>query len=156
MSDDRDLGLLMATAFNAYVDGLHAHLASEGHTEFRPVDGYLFRVIHEQGTVTVSEVAEILGVSKQAASQAVQSLERRGYVVVEADGADGRRRIVRLSERAESVRNSAIAFARAVEARLVADLGARPVATLRRSLDAIVDLRADDASPLVRRLAAIT
>jgi DNA-binding MarR family transcriptional regulator len=154
-SSDRDLGLLMATSFNAFVDGLHSHLASMGHTELRPVDGYLFRVIHEQGRATVSEVAEILGVSKQAASQAVQSLERRGYVVVEADGDDGRRRIVRLTDRAESVRTSAIAFARSVEEELADELGAARVAELRQSLEALIALRADDASPLVQRLAAI-
>src|SRR5215471_14233994 len=95
--DARDLGLLMAVGFNAYVDALHHQLVGEGHEVRSPYDGYLFRVLHDEGSATVSELGRILGVTKQAASQAVQSLQRRGLVVVEADGSDARRRLVRLS-----------------------------------------------------------
>ena len=165
METRRDLGLLMAAAFNAYVDALHERLrvATEeldggpdgDFTDFRPVDGYLFRVLHHRASATVTEISELLGVTKQAASQAVQSLQRRGYVVVEADGSDGRRRIVRLSAKGEAVRGHAIGIADDIEAELVTAVGAHAVSGLRRSLDALIDSRAEGGSALVRGLAAV-
>jgi DNA-binding MarR family transcriptional regulator len=151
----RDLGLLMAVGFNAYVDALHGRLVGQGHDVRSPYDGYLFRVLHDEGRATVSELGQILGVTKQAASQAVQSLQRRGLVVVEADGADARRRLVRLSPEGEQVRRSAIAYADATEAALVERLGPRKVGALREALETLIELTDDEASPLVQRLATI-
>jgi DNA-binding MarR family transcriptional regulator len=152
---DRDLGLALATTFISCVDALHQHLQQHDHEVFRPYDGYLFRILHDEGQATVSELATVLGVTKQAASQAVQSLVRRGFAVVEADAADARRRIVRLSTKGEEARRSAVGFHDALERELVARLGAREVAAMREALDTLVDITEDDASPLARRLAQV-
>jgi DNA-binding MarR family transcriptional regulator len=45
------------------------------------------------------DVADPLGVTKQAASQLVEQLVQRGYVTREADPADARSRILRLTDR---------------------------------------------------------
>ncbi len=45
------------------------------------------------------DVADYLGVTKQAASQLVEQLVQRGYVVREADPGDARSRILKLTER---------------------------------------------------------
>jgi DNA-binding MarR family transcriptional regulator len=152
---DRDLGLALATTFISCVDALHEHLQQHDHEVFRPYDGYLFRILHDEGQATVSDLAAVLGVTKQAASQAVQSLVRRGFAVVEADAADARRRIVRLSAKGEAARRSAVGFHASLEHELVERLGARKVAAMREALDTLVDITADDASPLALRLAQV-
>jgi DNA-binding MarR family transcriptional regulator len=51
------------------------------------------------GDASMIDVADYLGVTKQAASQLVEQLVQRGYVVREADPADARSRRLRLTER---------------------------------------------------------
>jgi DNA-binding MarR family transcriptional regulator len=75
--------------------------------------------------------------------------------VVEADGTDGRRRLVRLSAKGKAARRTAIAFADEVEHELIERIGPRKAAAMRDGFEALLEATADRQSPLVRRLSTI-
>jgi len=92
------------------VGELNRRLAERGHPGVRPAHGYAFQAIGASGA-TATELGRRLGVTKQAAGQMVDELERLGYVVRAADPADGRRRLVRLTPRGvDCLRASAAIF----------------------------------------------
>ena len=94
----------------ALIDALHERLAERGHPDLRPAHGYAFQTIGARGT-TGTRIAEALGITKQAAGQMVDELERLGYVRREPDPADARRKLVRLTDRGEdALRQSAEVF----------------------------------------------
>ncbi|HEY8582051.1 MAG TPA: MarR family transcriptional regulator, partial [Capillimicrobium sp.] len=89
---------------------LHERLAERGHPDLRPAHGYAFQTIGARGA-TGTRIAEALGITKQAAGQMVDELERLGYVRREPDPADARRKLVRLTDRGEdALRQSAAVF----------------------------------------------
>ncbi|MBE8476643.1 MarR family winged helix-turn-helix transcriptional regulator [Streptomyces justiciae] len=66
--------------------------------EGRPAYGFAFTRL-SAGGATVTELAAHLGVTKQAASQLVDELVRKGYVERQAHPGDARARLVVLTER---------------------------------------------------------
>ncbi|MDX3569198.1 MarR family winged helix-turn-helix transcriptional regulator [Streptomyces sp. ID05-47C] len=66
--------------------------------EGRPAFGFAFARLAPDGA-TVTELAAHLGVTKQAASQLVDELVRKGYVERRAHPVDARARLVVLTER---------------------------------------------------------
>lgn len=130
------LPLLLAGAFRATVDALHAELAEQGHEAARPVHGFALQAIGPDGAST-SDVARRLGVSKQAAAKTVAGLERLGYVVTAADPADGRRRVARRTPRGDDLLlRSAEVFGR-LRAAWAAELGAGRLGALEDDLERI-------------------
>ncbi len=85
-------------AGQAAIEELHRRLGERGHPDVRPAHGYAFQAIGADGA-TAGEVGKRLGVTKQAAGQTADELERLGYVTREPDPADGRRRLVKLTPR---------------------------------------------------------
>jgi DNA-binding MarR family transcriptional regulator len=147
---EQDLGLLGALAYQAYAEGLARHLAASGYADIRPADTQLFRLLAARGGTTISEIARIRGVSKQAASQHVAQFAERGYGVLSSSDEDGRERIVTLTKRARDARAAGIAYAKQIEARLERELGADAVAAARAAFARVIELNLDDASELVR------
>lgn len=97
-----ELPLLLAGAFRATVDSLHAELARRGHPEARPLHGFVLQAVGPDGA-TVSEVARRLGVSKQAAAKTIVTLDQLGYLVRAPHAADARAVQVRRSPRGEEL-----------------------------------------------------
>lgn len=90
--------MLVLRAAAQVVEGIQRGLAERGFTDVRPMHGFAFVRI-SAGDATVVEVAQHLGVSKQAASRLVEQLAQRGYVTRKADPSDGRARLLRLTDR---------------------------------------------------------
>lgn len=79
-SDDRfATAALLLGAATQLVDGIQSGMAERGFDDVRPAHGFAFVRI-SRGDATVVDVASHLGISKQAASQLVEQLVRRGYV----------------------------------------------------------------------------
>jgi len=93
-----ELPLRLLFGFRSLIDELHAELADQGHPGLRPMHGFVFQAIGRHGTTAV-ELGHTLGVSKQAAGKTIDALERLGYVHRERDPDDGRRMLVRLTDR---------------------------------------------------------
>ena len=69
---------------------------------FRPRFTPVVRALAADGPVSIRELADTLGVTHSAASQTVAQMVRQDLVVTEA-GTDARRRIVRLTAKAEAL-----------------------------------------------------
>src|SRR6195952_1189273 len=105
-----ELPLLLLGGFRTLIDQLHAELARRGHPDVRPSYGFAMQAIGQRGA-TATEIGQRLGVSKQAAGKTVDRLEALGYVIRADDANDGRRKLVRLTERGlDSLHRSAVIF----------------------------------------------
>ncbi|MBH0118141.1 winged helix-turn-helix transcriptional regulator [Rhodococcus sp. CX] len=98
MTDFPDLPVLVLRAASQLVDAIQEGVAARGFTDVRPSHGFAFARI-SSGDATASDLAEHLGVTKQAAGQLVDQLVDRGYVTREADPTDARARLLRLTDR---------------------------------------------------------
>jgi DNA-binding MarR family transcriptional regulator len=88
---------LLAIARLRWLNRMRADLAERGFTTFRRGDGAWVRILgyEPQG---LGEMAEFIGISRQAATKMADSLERRGYVERKDDDADRRRVILHLTD----------------------------------------------------------
>lgn len=92
------------------IEQIQHGLARRGYHDVRPAHGFAFVRI-SQGDATMLDVAEHLGVTKQAASQLVEQLVQRGYVTRVLDPADARRRVLALTARGRACTRAAEASA---------------------------------------------
>ena len=81
-----------------------------------------------------------LGVSKQAASQLIDTLVVRGYLDREADPSDRRRLTVRLTDRGTDAAAAVRAGVEAVDAELASRLSSSERTALRAGLGALADI----------------
>jgi DNA-binding MarR family transcriptional regulator len=136
-ADNLGLAALLLAAAAALVDGIHTAVAAAGFDDVRPTHGFAFVRI-SAGDATVGDVAEHLGVTKQAASQLVDELCRKGYVVRLAHPTDARARLLALTPRGWACTRAAdLAMAELVEG-WASVLGRKRVATLRADLARVV------------------
>jgi DNA-binding MarR family transcriptional regulator len=127
------LPLLLLAGFRTLIDDLHAELARQGHTELRPLHGFVLQAVGADGT-TASELANRLGVSKQAAGKTVDRLVALGYLERADDSRDARRKLVRLTPRGlDGLRRSAVVFDE-LRQRWTETLGADRVAAIEDDL----------------------
>jgi DNA-binding MarR family transcriptional regulator len=150
LDESDDIGLLLGLAWITYTDLLTRRLAARGFPEVKAPDGALFRLLHHHDGLTVNQIASLLEVSKQAASQSIDSMEQRGFATREKSDTDRRERIVRLTDRGKAARNEAIQVARQVETELTDAIGVRAVHGLLTAMRGLVDTYASDGSELVR------
>jgi DNA-binding MarR family transcriptional regulator len=92
------------------VDGIQEGLVRRGFDDVRPAHGFAFARISE-GDATTADVAEHLGITKQAASQLVGYLVHHRYVMRQADERDARARLLLLTERGRACTAAAEASA---------------------------------------------
>jgi len=132
-----ELPLLLLAGFRAVIDEAHADLAAHGHPGLRPGHGFALQAIGTFGA-TAADVGRRLGVTKQAAGKTIDRLAELGYVTrAGEDGADRRRKLVRLTPRGrEALTMSAEAFDR-VRGRWAAGIGRERVAALETDLRAM-------------------
>jgi DNA-binding MarR family transcriptional regulator len=93
-----DLPVLLLNAARTLVDGIDAGVRARGFTDVRPAHGFAFARLAPDGA-TVSQLADHLDVTKQAASQMVEELVTKGYVERRPHPADARARLIVLSPR---------------------------------------------------------
>ena len=119
-------------------DRLITAVRETGARDARPAFGFVIRAVDaEQPTVT--RLAELLGVSRQAASKLADEMVQRGYLLRAADPDDRRRTRLRLSAKGRRVRKRAAEESATIETELRATVGDRAVDGLRRSLLAFVE-----------------
>jgi DNA-binding MarR family transcriptional regulator len=128
-----DLSILLTAANRCLADRLGAAVATAGGEAMRPSYGFVLRAVAaEQPTVT--RLAELLGVSKQAASKLADDMVALGYLDRAGDPEDRRRTRLRLSHAGERIRRRAQRESGAIEAELRERFGAAAVADLRTLL----------------------
>jgi DNA-binding MarR family transcriptional regulator len=97
-SDAMSLSAALLAATGSLVEDIHNGVVALGYTDLRPTHGFVFSRLSPAGA-TVTEIAEHLGVTRQAASQIVDELERKDYVERRPHPDDARARLVVLTER---------------------------------------------------------
>lgn len=118
------------------VEAIQEGLARRGFRDVRPAHGFAFARI-SQGDATIADVAEHLGVSKQAAAQLVHQLEERGYVTRQAHP-DARATLLTLTQRGTACTLAAQDAASEAVERWRTTLGEPRFRQLQRALRAIV------------------
>ncbi|GAB2658378.1 MarR family winged helix-turn-helix transcriptional regulator [Kribbella swartbergensis] len=151
--DPADADLSLASLFTgwALADEIQRRLVADGFTDTRFADGVVFQHL-VGGPMTISALAERLGVTQQAASKSVADLEKRGYLSREPDPADARARTVVLTERGAGVIEAARRHRAALGSELRQALGADRVEQARVLLVDVINLLG--AAPALRARAA--
>lgn len=135
--DSYELIYLMGLSFQQLLQEFVRRLDAAGYADLRPVHGFAFQVLAGPGA-TSSELAEQLGMTKQAAGQMVDYLQARGYVERRAHPLGGRRRLVVLSARGRRHLADAGPILRAVEAELADRLPGGRLPELRADLRTLI------------------
>jgi len=110
------IGLLLRLAYQHYSHDIEAALHEAGFGDIRPGAANVFPFV-PPGGITVSRLAELARVRKQSMAQAVDQLERTGYVQRRPNPHDQRSQLVFLTERGASVPPVTHAAAERVEQR---------------------------------------
>jgi DNA-binding MarR family transcriptional regulator len=128
-----DFAILITAANRCVSDRLVAAVATAGGGAMRPSFGFVLRAVAAESP-TVTRLAELLGVSKQAASKLADDMVNLGYLERGGDDADRRRTRLRLSETGKGIRARAQEESRAMEEELRDRFGDEAFARLRELL----------------------
>jgi DNA-binding MarR family transcriptional regulator len=127
-----DFAILVAAANRCLADRLVGAVATAGGERMRPSFGFVLRAVAAEEP-TISRLAELLGVTKQAASRLADDMVTLGFLL-RCESADRRRKRLRLSPTGERVRERALAESQLMEEELRQRFGGPAVDDLRRLL----------------------
>lgn len=142
----------MLAGFRTLVDATMAELTRRGHPDFRPVHEYALLAI-EAGAASASDLGRSLSVSKQAAAKTIATLERRGYLSVETDPEDARRKKLQVTDRGRQVMRMGAAIFDELRAEWAKAIGEERLGALEDDLEKLVGtspLRFDTAGWMAR------
>jgi DNA-binding MarR family transcriptional regulator len=140
------LPVLLAEARRTYGSAIRRALAAAGFDDMPRAGARVVGGIARGGGTPLREVAVAQAVSKQAASQLVDTLVTRGYVVRVPDEDDRRRLSIALTDRGMAAAVEMRSAVEAVDAAFEAAVGAEEVARVRAALGALVELQREDAA----------
>jgi DNA-binding MarR family transcriptional regulator len=127
------IGLLLRLVYQQYSQEIDAALREAGFHDIRPAAANVFPFVPPEG-ISVSELADLARVRKQTMAQAVDQLERTGYVDRRPNPRDRRSRLVFLTKRGASVPPVTHAAAARVEERWAELTSPQELEELRASL----------------------
>ena len=132
-----ELTFLLGISFQLVLAEFSRRLDAAGHGDVRPVHGMIFQILYGDGA-TSSELAERLGVTKQASGQLITDLENRGYVRREEHPQGGRRRLIVLTGKALAHLEAAGAILHQLESEIAARAGGDALLALRVDLARLI------------------
>lgn len=145
---DSDLAILVVGAARVVADRLGDAVVRSGIDDMRAPFGYVIRALAD-GDRTLTELAGLLGVSKQAAIKVVDEMEARGFLARQTHSDDRRVKLLHLTAKGRKVRRAALAESHKLERELRAAAGDAAVDDMREALaqllarhDALADARA--------------
>ena len=130
-----DVAPTINAAGRAVIAAMMAGVARRGFDGMTPAFSSLIPLLDAQGA-RPTELARRAGITKQAISQLVRELERRGYVEQARDATDTRAKIVRLTERGVALRSACFEVRQQLDALGAEALGPERLARLREDLRA--------------------
>ncbi len=150
-ADSLDLSLTALFAGWALTDEVQRRLAGQGFGDLRFNDGVVIQHVLA-APLSITALAERMGVTQQAASKAVADLERRGLVRREPDPADARTKLLHLTEHAHNAVEATRVVRGDLQEELVAGYGADRVEDTRKLLAAIIGRYGGDDAIRGRRV----
>jgi DNA-binding MarR family transcriptional regulator len=143
------LARLFAIAYRSLIDGLHERLRERGWTDVRPAFGFVLLAVRD-APATSTQLAALMGTTKQAASKLVDTMVASGYVHRGVAADDGRQRPVDLTPRGREL----LAVVERVYAELEREwadvIGTADVERLRRDLVLLLSTADNGTLPPVR------
>lgn len=146
---ETELVFKLGLAFQLLLAEFNARLADAGYADLRPIHGLAFQALGPEGA-TGSELAQRLGVTKQAAGQIVDHLEERGYVERRPHPAGGRRKLVVLAPAGVAHLRTAGRVLRRLEAEIGERIGAPELTELHTGLNEFVKALHEGPLPPLR------
>ncbi|MBB5851434.1 MarR family winged helix-turn-helix transcriptional regulator [Amycolatopsis umgeniensis] len=146
-----DLSLVSLFAGWAMGGEVQRRLTADGLGELRFNDGVVFQHVLA-GPLSISALAERMGVTQQAASKAVADLEQRGLLRREPDPADARTRLLHLTEQAENAVEASRKHRAALEKELVTEFGEQRITDAKALLAGILGRYGDPEAIRGRRV----
>jgi DNA-binding MarR family transcriptional regulator len=137
------IGLLLRLVYQQYALDIEAALREAGFGDIRPAAANVFPFVPPDG-ISVSRLAELARVRKQSMAQAVEQLERTGYVERRQNPRDQRSRLVFLTPRGASVPPVTHAAAERVEQRWARLTTPAELEDLRASLLRLLTMLRDE------------
>jgi DNA-binding MarR family transcriptional regulator len=135
---------LLRLAHQHWTQAVEAALDEAGFGDIRPPHANVFTFARPEG-IQVSELTKLAHVRKQTMTQAVEELERLGYVERRPDPNDRRARLVFLTERGKGVRPIAMATGRLVDERWAEIAGSEEIEQIKHALQRLLGrLQSDD------------
>jgi DNA-binding MarR family transcriptional regulator len=139
-ADEVVIPALLRAARGSYGHAIRAQLAAAGFDDLPRNGAYVLGGIVNHGGSASGLVRE-LGVSKQAASQLIDTLVVRGYLRREADPSDRRRVTIDATERGRAAAAAVRAGVQSIEAQLAAAISPAQLAAMRAGLTALCTIR---------------
>ena len=136
------LPALLRAGRATYAQAIRHELAAAGFDDLPRNGAFLLGGMANRGGA-FADLIRHLGVTKQAASQLVDTLVLRGYLSRDADPEDRRRITVELTARGRAAAAAVRAGVETVDAALRERLSAADVTALRIGLLALIDVRED-------------
>jgi len=136
-SADLDLSLLALFAGWAMTETVQRRMAADGFPEVRFNDGVVIQHLLAE-PMSISALAERMGVTQQAASKTVADMHRRGLLTRRRSADDARVTLLDLTEHARAAVRAARVQRAALDAELTAELGESRVAETRAALTTIL------------------
>jgi DNA-binding MarR family transcriptional regulator len=133
-----DLTSLLSLSFSATINELHDKLSDLGFGDIRPVHGFMLKYITPNGATGI-ELAEHLGITKQAVSKMVDYLEKSGLVTRQPHPTDKRGKIIVLTERGLLVMKTKDEILTEIEQRWIENIGAERMQMLKEDLTKLVN-----------------
>jgi DNA-binding MarR family transcriptional regulator len=128
-----DLAILLAAAYTAMTERLLDAMTSAGIEGMRPAFGFVIRAVAAEEP-TINRLAELLEVSKQAASKLADDMVRAGFLERASHPDDRRSLRLQLSAKGRAVFDRARATSAEAERALRRSSGVADVETFRRVL----------------------
>jgi DNA-binding MarR family transcriptional regulator len=143
------LARLFAIAYRQLIDSLHDRLQARGWTDLRPAFGFVLLAARDQPT-SVTELAGLMGITKQAASKLVDAMISGGYIQRGTDPHDGRQRPVSLTGRGEELLSAVEQVYAELEDRWAKLIGTSHVDRMRSDLMHVLSDPSNGQLPPVR------
>ncbi|WIX89733.1 MarR family transcriptional regulator [Amycolatopsis sp. DG1A-15b] len=146
-----DLSLTALFAGWAMTDEVQRRLAGQGFGDLRFNDGVVIQHVLA-APLSITALAERMGITQQAASKAVADLERRGLLRRDPDPADARTKLLHLTDHALAAVEATRVLRRELQEELVAEYGTERVDDARALLAAIIGRLGDGDAIRARRV----
>ena len=137
MFNGLDLTSLFLLSFSTAINELHDRLKELGFQDIRPVHGFIFSCISPDGATGI-ELAEYLGITKQAVSKIIDYLEKNNYVIRKTHPTDKRGKIIVLTERGSEVMKVKDEILTEIEQRWNENIGIERMQMIKEDLTKLV------------------
>ena len=129
---------LLSLAYNKTSGAIYGKLVKAGITDTRPSHGNVMEHLAFEDGLRLADLAARAGVTPQSMGQWVDELEELGYVERQPDSTDRRAKRIHLTRKGKRSNQIEWKVVREIDDALEDALGARRLASLRRTLQEII------------------